>query len=234
MSGRSSSARPTKGGSRTSERPRPPRSATTRPARQAGTGAALPLRTCSPAGSKAIARDAARIVASPTRTVPGGATDWSREAVVTRSPATMPWPVAPTVTAASPVRTPARACDPRAERRDRVEQLEGGPNCALGVVLVGDRRAPDGHHRVADELLDRAAVAADHAGGELEVPRERLTDLLRVTLLGERREADEVGEEDGDEAALGDVGGKDLDRLRRGDRERRRALAAEQFAGLVR
>ena len=30
-----------------------------------------------------------------------------REAVLTRSPATMPWPSAPIVTAASPVRTPA-------------------------------------------------------------------------------------------------------------------------------
>ena len=56
------------------------------------TGAALPLRTCSPAGSKAIALLAARWVASPTSTVPGGAADWSREAVLTRSPATMPWP----------------------------------------------------------------------------------------------------------------------------------------------
>ncbi len=32
-----------------------------------------------------------------------------REAVFTRSPATMPWPSAPMVTAASPVSTPARA-----------------------------------------------------------------------------------------------------------------------------
>ena len=54
-------------------------------------------------------RPAARWVASPTSTVPGGATDWSRAAVLTRSPATMPWFVAPSVTAASPVRTPARA-----------------------------------------------------------------------------------------------------------------------------
>ena len=39
-----------------SARPRPPRSATTRSARQAGTGASLPLSACSPAGSKAIGR----------------------------------------------------------------------------------------------------------------------------------------------------------------------------------
>ena len=65
------------------------------------------------------------------------------------------------VTAASPVRTPARALDRRAQAADRVDQLEGGPDGPLGVVLVGGRRAPDGHHRVADELLDRAAVALD-------------------------------------------------------------------------
>ena len=82
---------------------------TTRSARQAGTGAALPLRSCSPASSKAIAsawprwRAPRRRAPSPARPRTGGAT-----AVLTRSPATMPWPVAPTVTAASPVRTPAR------------------------------------------------------------------------------------------------------------------------------
>ena len=55
----------------------------------------------------------ARWVASPTSTLFGGATDWSRLAVLTRSPATMPWFVAPSVTAASPVSTPARASRPR-------------------------------------------------------------------------------------------------------------------------
>ena len=95
LSARSSSSRPTKGASRASLRLRPPRPATTRRARQAGTGLALPRRTWSPAGSKAIAREAARQVASPTSTVPAAATDWSRDAVLTRSPATIPWLVAP-------------------------------------------------------------------------------------------------------------------------------------------
>ena len=49
-----------------------------------------------------------RIVDSPTKTAPGVATDWNREAVFTRSPATIPWSSASRVTAASPVRT--RAC----------------------------------------------------------------------------------------------------------------------------
>ena len=75
----------------------PPRWATTRSARQAGTGAALPFSVWSPAGSKAIALRSPRMVASPTRTVPAAATDCRREAVFTRSPATMPWPVAPRV-----------------------------------------------------------------------------------------------------------------------------------------
>ncbi len=136
---RSSSPRPTNGGSRTSARWRPPRSAMTRSARNAGTGAVLPLSSVSPAASKAIADAAARLVASPTRTVPGGATDWSRDAVLTRSPATMPWFVAPRVTAASPVRTPGPGPQVQAgagaQRGDRVDDVEGGPDGSLGVVL---------------------------------------------------------------------------------------------------
>ena len=135
---------------------------------------------------------------------PGGATDWSRAAVLTRSPATIPWLVAPIVTAASPVSTPARALMPGPTAPDGVDELEGGPDGTLGVVLAGGRRAPDGHDRVADELLDRPAVAPDDLGREVEVAGQGLADLLAVALLGERREADEVGEQDRDEAALGD------------------------------
>ena len=165
-------------------RPDPPRRATTRSARYAGTGAALPLSTCSPAGSKAIASDAAWYVVSPTRTVPGGATDWRRDAVLTRSPATIPWFVAPRVTAASPVSTPARTpelcADLIAERLDRGDQVERAADRALGVVLEGGRGAPDGHHRVADELLDGAAVRADDLRRGREVAIEQLADRLRV------------------------------------------------------
>ena len=50
--------------------------------------------------------------------------------------------------------------DAGAQRADRIHQLQARPDGALGVVLVGDRGAPDGHHRVADELLDGAAVLA--------------------------------------------------------------------------
>ena len=106
----------------------------------------LALEDLLAAGSKTIAELAARWVASPTRTVPGGATDWRRLAVLTRSPATIPWPVAPRVTAASPVRTPARASSPRPSARlssvrTASTQVERRPDGPLGVVLRG-RPAP--------------------------------------------------------------------------------------------
>ena len=54
----------------------------------------------------------------------------------------MPWFVAPIVTAASPVSTPARAWIAGAQRPDGVDEIEGGPDGPLGVVLVRDRARP--------------------------------------------------------------------------------------------
>ena len=54
-----------------------------------------------------------------------------------------------------------RRADLVAERGDGRDEVERGADGALGVVLGRGRRAPDGHHRVADELLDRAAVELD-------------------------------------------------------------------------
>ena len=56
-----------------------------------------------------------------------------------------------------------------AERADGGNELERRAYGALGIVLLRDGRAPDGHHRIADELLDDTAVATDHVGGDLEV-----------------------------------------------------------------
>jgi len=53
-------------------------------------------------------------VAWSTRTPPTGARLWSRAATLTRSPATMPCPLAPMVTTASPLVTAARARSPAA------------------------------------------------------------------------------------------------------------------------
>ena len=92
--------------------------------------------------------------------------------------------------------------DHRAESADAADDLQGGPHGALGVVLVAGRRAPDRHHGVADELLDRAAVALDDPAGKVEIARQQVADLLRVPRLGDRREAHEVGEEDRDDPPL--------------------------------
>ena len=115
----------------------------------------------------------------------------------------MPWFVAPRVTAAVAGQEPGASLEVRVQGADRVDQLEGGADGPLGVVLVGGRRAPHRHDRVADELLDRPAVELDDLGGGLEVAAQQLADGLGIAVLGEAREADEVGEQDGDQAPLG-------------------------------
>ena len=113
----------------------------------------------------------------------------------------------------------------RIERGHRGEQLECRPHGPLRVVLLRDRRAPERHHRVADELLDRAAVALNRRPRKVEVAREELSRLLGIPRLGRGGEADEVDEEHGDEPAFGDRRRRALGR--RVERERRAALAAE-------
>ena len=98
-----------------------------------------------------------------TNTVPGSAADWVRAAVLTRSPTTSPSPGL-SIDAARPVTIPARARSSGTptvlpERAHRLDQLEPRPDGPLGVVLARHGCAPDGHDRVADELLERAAVA---------------------------------------------------------------------------
>ncbi len=73
---------------------------------------------------------------------------------------------------------------------------------ALGIVLAGGRRAKDGHHGVADELLHRAAVALELEADALVVAGEDRSDVLGVELFRLRREADEIGEEDADDLPL--------------------------------
>ncbi len=99
---------------------------------------------------------------------------------------------------------PGPGLNVRTEDADRIHQLQPGPDRPLGVVLVGGRRAPHRHDRVADELLDRPAVSADDLGRELEVAGQGVPDFFRVTLLGERGEADQVREEHADDPPLRD------------------------------
>ena len=126
---RSSSWRPTNGGSIASPRPAPPRSPRTRSAPRLDR---LVL---------ALQREVADLL---ERDRAAGRGPWTRrrgrcrprpsigaEAVFTRSPATIPCEVAPTVAAASPVRTPARARSAstlvRGSRRLRAGRAPPGP-----------------------------------------------------------------------------------------------------------
>jgi len=79
---------------------------------------------------------------------------------------------------------------------DVVEHLQGGVAGAPSMVLVGDRRAEDGHDAVAGELVDGAREALDCAGEDGEEALHDLAPLLRVLPLGEVHRAAHVGEED--------------------------------------
>ena len=72
----------------------------------------------------------------------------------------------------------------------------------LGVVLVGDRRAEQGDDGVAEQLVDAAAERLDVGDEALEARLDEALHPLGVEVLGERRVADEVGEEHGDDAPL--------------------------------
>jgi len=60
------------------------------------------------------------------------------------------------------------------------------------VVLMHPRQAEDGHDRVTDVLLDRAAVPLEGLAHFIEIPRHHLADSLGVQLLAHRGRALEV------------------------------------------
>jgi hypothetical protein len=88
----------------------------------------------------------------------------------------------------------------RVELGERLPDRERGADGALCVVAVGERRAEDGHDRVADELLHEAAEPFDLDPKALVIAAEDGAHVLRVEGFRARCEADEVGEEDGDDA----------------------------------
>ena len=110
---------------------------------------------------------------------------------------------------------------------EAAKALEHAPRCAHGsdgVVLVHGRDTEDGHHRPADELLDRAAFGLDLPRHRGEVVADQGAEILRVPLLRPCGRAD-VGEQDGHEL-------QHLLRLpeRRGRRRRGRELEARVVA----
>src|SRR5205823_3713217 len=84
----------------------------------------------------------------------------------------------------------------QASTRSALPRSSRAPDGALGVVAVGCRRSEDDHGRVADELLDGAAVHLGLAAHGLEDAVERLLDVLGVGLVAERGRPDHVDEHD--------------------------------------
>ncbi len=74
--------------------------------------------------------------------------------------------------------------------------LPRGTHCAECVVLVQDRDTEHGHHRVADELLDRAFMDLDDRLHLVEVPAHHAAKRFGVELLAERGRARHVAEDD--------------------------------------
>ena len=79
---------------------------------------------------------------------------------------------------------------------------EGRSHRALGIILMRNGCAEDGHDRVADELLYGPAEALKLPSKLRVVRIEHPAHGLGIELLRLRREADQVGEEDRDDLAL--------------------------------
>ena len=79
---------------------------------------------------------------------------------------------------ASPVVIPTRSSSPSSTRE--VADRERGADGTLGVVLVRGRCAEERHDGVADELLDRAAVALELGADAVVVRAQDRLDVLRV------------------------------------------------------
>ena len=70
--------------------------------------------------------------------------------------------------------------DPRFFFSRPVADREGRSHRTFRVILVRDRRAEERHHRVTDELLDRAAAALKLAAETSVVRGEDRLDILGV------------------------------------------------------
>ncbi len=88
------------------------------------------------------------------------------------------------------------------ELSQRPDHVEGGEHRPLRVVFVGLSHPEHRHHRVADELLDHPAARLDRRRPQGEVAVEHGADVLGVEPLRHLGEADQVGEEGGDQLAL--------------------------------
>ena len=89
-----------------------------------------------------------------------------------------------------------------AEAADRVDEVEPGPDRALGIVLVRLRIAEIGQHAVAQKLGDVALEALDRPGAAVLVGAHDLAQVLGVELGRELGGTDQIDEHHGELAAL--------------------------------
>jgi hypothetical protein len=79
---------------------------------------------------------------------------------------------------------------------------QGRPDGTLGVVAVRNRCPEQGQQPVARELCDGAVETADLLGQQPDDLVEEELRPLRAERLRDRRRADEIGDEDRDDAPL--------------------------------
>ena len=96
-----------------------------------------------------------------------------------------------------------RVVQPRSRSSTAARTARSAVSCTTGI--------PKTPARVADELLDRAAVTLEHLARGLVVARPDAPERLRVELLAERRRVRDVAEDEGDrlpdhQASLGRFG----------------------------
>ena len=97
--------------------------------------------------------------------------------------------------------------------RDGLLHSERRITSAHGMILVGDRRAEEGHNSVAHNPVHGAFVAVDCLDHAFEHRVEELLRILRVAVSKQLHRALDIGEQHGDLLPLtleGRLGGEDL------------------------
>ena len=88
--------------------------------------------------------------------------------------------------------------EPVVEPLESLSHLQRRPDGPKRIVLVQHRYPEDGDDRVADELLDGAAVTLERCLHRVEVPPHDASERLLVESLPERSGVGDIGEDDRD------------------------------------
>ena len=79
---------------------------------------------------------------------------------------------------------------------DRAATGKGGPATKQCMVRLWRRRAPERHDRIADELINRAAIADDDFGRPVEICRQQWHESV-AHALGQPGKSRNIDEHDG-------------------------------------